>query len=754
MIGKLAKSSSNNFIKGMVLQEIYYREENGYGVYLVQIQEASEDEGLDDVTVTGHFLRLQKNEIYTFYGEWVDHPKFGIQFQVERLEKELPDTKEAVIKYLASDLFYGVGKKTAQKIVDHFGAGALEQIAKSPDRLKEVPGLSSAQIQSITKGLEEHFAIEKILVYLYSLGLGAVNAFKIAQTYKEETETILKEDPYRLIDDIEGIGFQRADEIAKRQGIAADHPKRFQAAVRYLVNEASMSKGHVFLLREEIEQQLERLLGEQELAELFPKEQQSQYLQQLIEEKHLVYEEDRYYLPSLYYAEYGIAKKVREILSYECDSFPIAEIHRVIGEIEEAEQVSYADQQREALITALSSPLMILTGGPGTGKTTVIKGICHAYAKLHDISLDPKDYDSTSFPIRLVAPTGRAAKRMAETTGLPAMTIHRLLGFRGDYFEHDFDYPLEGVLLIVDEASMLDTWLANQLFRAIPKGMQVILVGDQDQLPSVGPGQVLQHLLEVNAIPRVELKEIFRQAKDSSIISLAHDLKEGKIPADLLQPKDDRRFFPCSQEQVGSVVLKTYLNALKRGYTVNDIQILAPIYKGPAGINALNQKIQAAVNPKDPTKKEVIWGDAIFRLGDKVLQLVNHPEHPVYNGDMGRVCAIDEDATADQPVLWVQFEQIEVPYKRSQLSQLQLAYACSVHKSQGSEFPIVIFPVLNAYRRMLQRNLIYTAITRSKSYLILCGQKEALIRGVKSEETLKRNSCLKDLIQAEELKTT
>ena len=630
----------------------------------------------------------------------------------------------------------------------------MEQLTHQPERLKEVPGISSAQIQSITKGLEEHFALEKILVELYSLGLGAVNAWKIAQTYKQETLTIVKEDPYRLIDDIEGIGFHRADEIAHRLGIGKDHPKRFQAAIRYLIKEASLSMGHVYLVREEIERQLKRLMGEQELDECFSKEQQSKYLQQLIDEKQIILEEDRYYLPSLYYAEQGIAKKVREILTVECERFSMAEIHRVIGEIEEAENVSYADQQREALITALSSPLMILTGGPGTGKTTVIKGICHAFAKLHDVSINPNDYQSTSFPIRLVAPTGRAAKRMAEATGLPAMTIHRLLGFRGDYFEHDFDYPLEGILLIVDEASMLDTWLANQLFRAIPKGMQVILVGDQDQLPSVGPGQVLMHLLQVKEIPRVELHEVFRQEKNSSIIQLAHDVKEGNVSADLLQPKEDRRFFPCSQDQVSSVVLKTYLNALKRGYTFNDIQVLAPIYKGPAGIHALNQKIQEAVNPKVKAQKEVAWGETIFRLGDKVLQLVNHPEHPVYNGDMGRVLAIEEDAPHNQPVMWVQFDQIEVPYKRSQLSQLQLAYACSIHKAQGSEFPIVIFPVLNCYRRMLQRNLIYTAITRSKSYLILCGQQEALIRGVKKGETLKRNSRLKEIIQAEELKTT
>ncbi len=746
--------ASEYFIKGIVRQEIFYNEENGYGVYLIEIEETSSDEGLDEVTVVGHILRLQEGELYTFFGNWVDHPKFGIQFHVGRFQKELPNTTEAVVKYLSSGLFHGVGKKTAQKIVDHFGVEALEEIAQNPERLKEVTGITTAQIQSISSGLQEHFAIERILVYLYSLGLGPVSAYKIVQTYKQETLTVIKEDPYRLIDDIEGIGFQRADDIARRQGFADDHPKRFQAAVLYLMKEASLSMGHVYLTKEQVAEQMGQLFGEKKLEEQFSQDKQHQYIQQLIDEERLIGEEDRYYLPSLYYAEQGIAKKVKEILSYECEPIAIADIYQAIGEIEEREQVSYAEKQREALITALTSPFMILTGGPGTGKTTVIKGICQAFAKLHEFSIQPDDHDSMDLPIRLVAPTGRAAKRISETTGLPAMTIHRLLGFRGDYFEHDIDHPIEGTLLIVDEASMLDTWLANQLFRAVPNGMQVILVGDEDQLPSVGPGQVLHHLLQVKEIPRVELNEIFRQEEGSSIIQLAHCLKEGKVPDDLLKPRDDRRFFPCNQEQASSIVLQTYLNAIKRGYTLNDVQVLAPIYKGVSGIHQLNRKIQEAVNPKDPTKKEVTWGDTTFRLGDKVLQLVNHTEHPIYNGDMGRVSAIDEEASANQPVLWVVFDQLEGPYKRNQVSQLQLAYACSVHKAQGSEFPIVIFPVLHAYRHMLQRHLIYTAITRSKSYLILCGQKEAFIKGIQRGETLKRNSRLKELIQEDELKTT
>jgi exodeoxyribonuclease V alpha subunit len=392
-----------------------------------------------------------------------------------------------------------------------------------------------------------------------------------------------------------------------------------------------------------------------------------------------------------------------------------------------------------------------LTGGPGTGKTTVIRGICHLFARLHDYSLDPKDYENSEkpYPIRLAAPTGRAAKRMAEATGIPAMTIHRLLGWKGDFFERDQDHPLEGQLLIVDEVSMLDIWLANQLFRAVGKGMRVILVGDDDQLPSVGPGKVLQHLLKVPAVPRVELTEIYRQEEGSSIIRLAHQLKRGETPPDLLEKLPDRRFFPCSRDQAVEVILKTYQEAIHRGYTLFDVQVLAPIYKGPAGVNRINQAIQESVNPPREGKREVTWGETVFRSGDKVLQLVNHSEHPVYNGDMGIISAIDEKAAHDQPVLWVQFDRQEVPYKRSQLNQIGLAYACSIHKAQGSEFAIVILPLLMTYRRMLQRNLIYTGVTRSKSYLILCGEKDALHYGIRQKERANRNSQLVELITRE-----
>ncbi len=738
--------SSENYIKGQFIQEIFYNEENGYGVYLIKALETSESLDEDEVTVVGHFLRPHiDDEIYACYGEWRKHSRFGRQFHVQYVKRELPQTEKAIVKYLSSDLFRGIGRKTAKRIVDYLGANALEKIAANPDVLLEVKGISASRAQEIADRLQENQALEEALVFLYQLGLGPAMAMKIVQLYKYHTISLIKKNPYRLVNEVEGIGFRRADELAMQQGMAADAPERFQAAVLHVLQESSQIEGHVYLTEEQLLERVAQLVGESTFSE----EIRRACLNKMIEEKEIFVDRCCYYLPTLFYAEVGLAKHVKRLLSQELQqSFPVSDLYQVIGEIEEKWQVSYADQQREALMLASSSPLMILTGGPGTGKTTVIKGICQMHADLYECSIDPADYEHTDqpFPIRLVAPTGRAAKRMSEATGLPAMTIHRLLGWKGDFFEHDQQNPIQGSLLIVDEASMLDIWLANQLFRAIPKGMQVILVGDQDQLPSVGPGKVLHHLLQVPEIPRVELTEIFRQEEGSSIIQLAHAIKKGETPADLLDRYADRRFFPCRRDQALQIILHTYVSAIKRGYTLFDVQVLAPIYKGVAGVDRINQEIQQAINPPSAQKKELNWGEGVFRQGDKVLQLVNHPEHPVYNGDMGVISAIDDQAAADQPVLWVLYDQLEVPYKRSQLSQISLAYACSVHKAQGSEFAIVIFPVLQAYRRMLERNLIYTAVTRSKSYLILCGEKEAFAHGVQHQRSEERNSQLKDLI--------
>jgi exodeoxyribonuclease V alpha subunit len=729
----------SNFVKGMILQEVFFSDDTGYGVYRLEVQEASDKSISDEVTIVGHFLRPVAGETYACEGEWKEHPRFGAQYIVSKINKELPKTEQAIIKYLSSGLFHGIGKKTAEKIVAGLGENALHIIASNPAALAEIPGVSHTQANTIAESLGEHQALEEAMVLLYQYGLGAALALRVVQRFKQETVKVIKENPYLLIDEIEGIGFFKADEIAKAQGFSSHAPERYEAAILYSLHEAS-NEGHVYLTRKELHTNSEELLTEIDES-IF-----EDALGNLLEKKKVMMEEDRIYLVTLFYAEFNMALKCKVMLHETVEkTFPAPELFQAIGELEEEFEVHYADSQREAMIKALTSPLMILTGGPGTGKTTVIRGLCHLFARLHELNLDVDANKGETLPIRLVAPTGRAAKRMTETTGIPAMTIHRLLGFRGGFFEHDADNPITGSLLVVDETSMLDIWLANQLFRAIPPTMQVVLVGDADQLPSVGPGLVLEHLLQVPQIPRVQLTDIFRQAEDSSIIQLAHAIRKGELPNNLLTPLADRRFFPCHAEQAISVIEQTYENAIKKGYTLFDIQVLAPMYKGQVGVNRINEKIQQIINPKRTGIKEVTWGETIFRFGDKVLQLSNHQDHPVYNGDMGLISAIDESAKQDDPVLWVQFDRQEVPYKRNQLGQLSLGYACSVHKAQGSEFPIVIFPFLPSYHRMLERNLIYTGITRSKSYLILCGEIESMRKGVKATGEA-RNTVLKDLI--------
>lgn len=743
--------SDECFVKGTVERVIYYNRENGYGVCLFRVSESSEPVETEEVTVVGVMASPQEGLTYMCRGEWESHPRYGEQFRVKRMEQDMPRSREAVIKYLSSDLFPGIGPKTATKIVSQLGDDALKKIVDNPELLQGIPGVSEKKAEMISDTVRQHTDFEQVMLLLYEYGIGSALALKIYNTYKHETLAVLKQNPYQLIYDIEGIGFARADAIGRETGIPEDAPERKKAAVLYVLSQAANGDGHVCLKMDELCEHVSKLLGADSDSDEWH-ERLRTFIYELDEEEKVVLDSDEemVYLPSLYYSEQGLAKKLNWLLMQDKAEYPTDDVYRVIGELEEAFGVQFADEQRDALVTAACEPVMILTGGPGTGKTTVIRGICHLLSRLEEFSLDEADYRGSDkpYPVRLVAPTGRAAKRMSEATGLPAMTIHRLLGWRGDFFEHDADHPISGRLLIVDEASMMDMWLAYQLVRTVPEGMKVIFVGDADQLPSVGPGQVLHHMIESGKIPYVDLRYIFRQAEGSSIVSLAHEMKRGSLPDNILEPTDDRRFFPCDKDHVASVAVKLVQQAVKRGYSIFDVQVLAPIYRGPAGIDLLNRELQQAINPRREGKRELTWGDSVFRLGDKVLQLSNHPEHPVYNGDIGKVIALDENVT-DGICLWVRFDQTEVGYTRSQLNQLSLAYCISIHKAQGSEFPIVVLPVVQAYRRMLQRNLVYTAVTRAKAYLMLCGEVSALSDGVRKEGGFNRRSLLKDRLQRE-----
>lgn len=740
-------SESEPFIKGRHLVTIFHNEQNMYSVVRIRVDETNLELGDKEAVITGHFPKIHEQETYIFYGQMQEHPKFGPQFQAKHFKKEIPHTKQGIVAYLSSEMFKGIGKKTAERIVDELGENAISKILKQPSLLDQVPKLPPDKAKELYDALKEHQGLEQVMVGLNQYGFGPQISMKIYQVYKEEALDIIQRNPYQLIEDIEGIGFGRADELGVQMGISGSHPDRIKAGCLYVLEQESLQNGHVYIETEELLEAVKNLLESSQPAEIQFADI-AQAVIKLEEDKKLIGEQKRVYMPSLFYSEKGIASNIQRLLSQNqyADQFPESEFLLALGALEERLQVEYAPSQRNAIRTALMNPMMILTGGPGTGKTTVIKGIVELFSELHGCPLDPKEYKKEEpFPVLLTAPTGRAAKRMSESTGLPAVTIHRLLGMTGqEGYQDDEDRQVEGRLLIVDEVSMVDTWLAHQLFKALPDDIQVILVGDEDQLPSVGPGQVLKDLLQSKKIPTVRLTDIYRQEEGSSIIELAHHIKDGVMPSDITKQQPDRSFFRCSTAQVGEVVEKVVLNARKKGYTSKDIQVLAPMYRGPAGINKLNEMMQEVFNPGDPDRKELAFGDIKYRIGDKVLQLVNQPEHNVFNGDIGEIISIfyAKENTEKQDMMIVSYEGNEVTYSRQDFNQITHAYCCSIHKSQGSEFPIVILPVVRSYYRMLRRNLLYTAITRSKQFLILCGEESALRLGIEREDDQKRKTSL------------
>ncbi|MCM3611337.1 ATP-dependent RecD-like DNA helicase [Planococcus sp. MERTA32b] len=738
------------FVLGRPVVSIFHNPQNLFTIAKVKIHQTNTSYAEKEIIVSGYFPELSMEEEYRFTGAVKNHPRYGIQFQVETFTKEVPETEQGIVHYLSSDMFNGIGRKTAETIVKKLGKDAIKKILEDPEALDVVPRLSDEKKDTIRSTLQMNLGLERVMIQLNDWGFGPQVGMRIFQAYREETIDILTKNPFRLIEEIEGIGFQRADELGAKLGLTGSHPDRIKASILHLLNQASLSEGHVYIDAKTLIPQVKEMLEARQREEISI-EAISQAAIELNEESKVAGEETRLYLPSLYYSEVGIATKLETLLASQenRDGFPSSEVRKALGEAEERLGVSYAETQVQAIESSLNSSVMILTGGPGTGKTTVVRGLVEVYAELHGLSLDPKDYAKKKepFPIILAAPTGRAAKRLSESTELPAMTIHRLLGFNGQEREEETEKEIEGKLIIIDEMSMVDTWLAHQLLKAVPDDAQIIFVGDQDQLPPVGPGQVLRDLLDSKRIPTVELTHIYRQTSGSSIIELAHQMKNGQLPEDITAKTSDRSFIKAGAEQIPEVVEKVVKSALAKGHHIKDIQVLAPMYKGPAGIDALNKMIQQMVNPNpDGKRKELVFGDITYRVKDKVLQLVNQPESNVFNGDMGEVVAIMKasETVEKQDVLVVSFDGIEVTYQRSDLNQLTLAYCCSIHKSQGSEFPTVIMPVVRGYMKMLRRNLLYTGITRSKDFLILCGDPGVFRYGVERTDDTKRMTTLKD----------
>lgn len=742
--------SQPSFLIGKVITTFFASADNFYKVLLVQPLENSFDWTQDEIVVTGNFGEINEENAYRFEGKLVDHPKYGQQFQSDNYHNAQPTTKEGLINYLSGEQFTGIGKKTATKIVNLLGTSAIDQIGKDTSVLTPLhlrPSLVKVLIDNITQSQ----GMDQIIIGLNDFGFGSSLATTIFEKYRDETLEVIAKNPYQLAEDIDGISFKKADQVAEQIHINNDDPRRINAAILQVLDVVTMQSGDTYTTAKPLLTEALQLLEDSRNIAIAPQKIADQ-LVELTKLNKLVAQDNRIYPSPLFNAEWQIAQHLYRLVSDETIDIDTQQLNKVIRQIEKQLDIDYDASQEQAIKSAIKAHVFLLTGGPGTGKTTIINGIVAAFAKLHHFSLDINEYKDTPFPVLLAAPTGRAAKRMSETTGLPASTIHRLLGLNGREQPTDMNVSdLAGALLIVDELSMVDTLLFKTLLKAVPSSMQVVLVGDKDQLPSVGPGQIFHDLLNFNHLPKQELNQIYRQSAESSIIPLAHAIKLGKLPVDFTSPFPDRSFIACRSDQVADVIKQVVERAKGRGFNAAQTQVLAPMYRGNAGINRLNELVQDVFNPLDNAKKkEVEFRGEHFRIGDKVLHLVNSPENNVFNGDIGTIVSIElgvkgvKGPKTDQ--ITIEFDQTEVTYARNEWQRLTLAYCISIHKSQGSQFEMVILPMVRQYNRMLQRNLLYTAITRAKAKLVLLGDPEAFARSVKNE-SVNRNTSLQLRLQ-------
>lgn len=696
-----------------VVERITYRnEENGYTVIKCKAKNYS-----DLVTVVGAMPDAHVGSVLSLEGFWKIDSKYGRQFSAEKWEETLPATVYGIEKYLGSGLIKGVGPKFAKRIVQKFGKDTLDVIEEQPDLLIEVEGIGRVRVERIKNSWQEQKEIKNIMLFLQGHEVSTSHATKIFKTYGRESIAVVKENPYRLADDIWGIGFKTADTIAGKLGIEKDRFIRLRSGILYTLNKLSES-GHCFAVREQLIDTAVKLL-DVESPEL------EITLDEMLRTGDVIRDEEAIYLPPFYFSETGCAKRLLNLLEAkrEIDSDVNVVMEKVIGQT----GISYDEIQMEAIRTAFVSKVMVLTGGPGTGKTTTTLGIISAYRE-------------SGAQIILAAPTGRAAKRMSEATGMEAKTIHRLLEYKPpEGYQRNEENPLKGDVLILDECSMIDIILMYNLLKAVPEHMTLILVGDTDQLPSVGAGNVLKDIIESERVPVVRLTRIFRQAQGSRIIMNAHRINKGE-PVDMRGGKDSDFFFAEEETNEGIVerLVKYCTVNLPKYYQVDalrDIQVLTPMQRGVTGAANLNQILQQAMNPEGPALRR---GGTQYRLRDKVMQIRNDYDKEVFNGDIGTVVRVD----LEDRELVVNFDGREISYDVTELDELTLAYATTIHKAQGSEYPIVVMPFSMSHFVMLQRNLLYTGVTRAKKVLVLIGEKKAVYYAIKNEKTTERNTKL------------
>ena len=726
------------YFSGTIERIIFENPSSFFRILLIDIDDTDADFDDFEIIVTGTMADIMEGEDYTFWGNLVQHPKYGEQLKITRYERAKP-TSKGLVKYFSSDHFKGIGVKTAQKIVDLYGDNTIDKVLAEPEKLKDIAGLSAKNREAFLTKLRQNYGTERILAKLSEYGIPNKLAFQVQDFYKEETLEIVEHYPYQLVEDIQGIGFKIADQLAQSLGIEGTAPERFRAGLLHTLLTQSMEKGDTYLEAKELLEHTIELLESSRQIELDPSSVADE-LAHLIEEDKVQNIDTKIFENSLFFAEEGIRSNLLRILEKgKQNKFEPKKIEAAIAQIENEFAISYDVTQKQAICDAINHKIFILTGGPGTGKTTVINGIIAVYALLNGLDLRK----SQDLPILLAAPTGRAARRMNELTGLPSATIHRHLGMTGDDDTSHLDDYLDADFIIVDEFSMVDTWLANQLLSNISSNTKLLIVGDADQLPSVSPGQVLADLLKIPLLPQTKLEKIYRQSKDSTIVTLASQIQKGILPTDFTEKKADRSYFEAHSEHIPKMIERIVEAALRSGIPAQDVQVLAPMYRGQAGIDHINQLMQNLINPAETEQIIFEATDCQYRQGDKVIHLVNDAESNVFNGDLGYITDLLPAKYTDskQDELTINFDGNEVIYPRSEWYKIRLAYAMSIHKSQGSEFPVVILPITSSSHRMLQRNLIYTAITRAKSKLILLGEKSAFDFAIKNTGTA-RNTYL------------
>jgi len=708
---------SLDMVEGVVDRIVYESAETGFFVARLRDKKTR-----DLVTFVGNVAAVSAGETIRIWGRWVNDPKFGRQLRMERYEIVLPNTVHGIEKYLGSGLIPGIGPEFAKRLVKAFGVDTLRVISEEPKRLQTVQGIGRKRAAQLCDAWQRQKAIQSIMLFLQGHGIGVNQAVRIYKRYGDKAVAVLRENPYRLAQDISGIAFKSADKIAEQLGVARNAPQRIEAGILYLLDRAGDS-GHVFERAETLVQEAGELLGVEEGAEVFERA-----LAVLVAREQVVREDDAVFLRRLWHAESDCAYLLRRLIATPGAQLVI-QTDKAIQWVETTHSIRLSDEQRDAISTAIREKVLVITGGPGTGKTTVLNGIL-AIFHAKNVSME------------LAAPTGRAAKRMEAATGREARTIHRLLEYspKEGGFQRNAARPLDADLIVIDEASMVDITLMQSLLLAIPKQARLILVGDVDQLPSVGPGNVLLDVIASQAVPVVWLKTVFRQAAQSGIIANAHRINKGQMPEFnttdffLVQRKDPVK----ALETV--VHLVTERMPAKFGFDPKrDVQVLAPMRRGEAGVTRLNEALQQALNPG-----AVPIQHRLFGCGDKVMQLSNNYELDVFNGDAGIVAVVDDELREVQ----IAYDDRAVLYGFDDLDEVGLAYASTVHKAQGSEYQAVVLPLLTQHFIMLQRNLFYTALTRAKNLSVVVGSYKALYIAIKNDKPVQRNSRIKEKLLA------